>query len=61
MSVPKSSNFLEPPRSYSPDEESSDKEDSHEPLKTRQKIKPRKSRSPMREWNLVLLVKSLNF
>ncbi|XP_066262092.1 uncharacterized protein galene isoform X1 [Euwallacea similis] len=45
-SMPKSSNLLELPRAYSPDS-SSDKEDSHEPIRMRQKIKPRKSKSPI--------------
>uniref|UniRef100_A0AAR5PXI8 Potassium channel domain-containing protein n=1 Tax=Dendroctonus ponderosae TaxID=77166 RepID=A0AAR5PXI8_DENPD len=46
LSVPKSSNFLEPPRSYSPDS-SSDKEDTDEPLRSRRKIKPRQPKSPL--------------
>ncbi|KAL1502466.1 hypothetical protein ABEB36_007603 [Hypothenemus hampei] len=45
-SMPKSSNFLQPPRSYSPDS-SSDKEDSDNRLQTRPKIKPKRSKSPL--------------
>ncbi|XP_030755241.1 uncharacterized protein LOC115881747 isoform X2 [Sitophilus oryzae] len=46
ISVPKTSNYLAPPRSYTP-ESSSDPEEIDEPLRSRKKIKPRRSRSPL--------------
>ncbi|XP_076255581.1 potassium two pore domain channel subfamily K member galene isoform X2 [Rhynchophorus ferrugineus] len=47
VSMPKTSNFLEPPRSYSP-ESSSDIEEGPESIRgSRRKIKPRRSRSPL--------------